>query len=84
MLTRCKNAPRGVRAALWRLASHWWLFLADRYRVADHRVGCIAVHPRLDRDRGILLGVLFLFGMIDEFLVATVCSASGHPSSTCR
>jgi len=46
---------------------------ADRNRAA-HRGGCVAVHPRLDCYRGVLLGVLFLFGRLDEFLIASVRS----------
>jgi uncharacterized membrane protein HdeD (DUF308 family) len=63
---------RGVRAALWRLAGPWWLFLLTG--IAWLIIAWVALRftPASIATVGVLLGVLFLFGMIDEFLIAAV------------
>jgi uncharacterized membrane protein HdeD (DUF308 family) len=63
---------RGFRAALWRLAGPWWLFLLTG--IAWLIIAWVALRftPASIATVGILLGVLFLFGMIDEFLIAAV------------
>ena len=63
--------PR-TRAALWRLAGPWWIFLLTGIawlviswvvlRFAHASVGTV----------GVLMGVLFLFGMVNEILIASV------------
>jgi uncharacterized membrane protein HdeD (DUF308 family) len=63
---------RGVRGALWRLAGPWWMFLLTG--IAWLIIAWVALRftPASIATVGILLGVLFLFGMIDEFLIAAV------------
>jgi uncharacterized membrane protein HdeD (DUF308 family) len=63
---------RGFRAALWRLAGPWWLFLLTG--IAWLIIAWVALRftPASIATVGVLLGVLFLFGMIDEFLIAAV------------
>jgi uncharacterized membrane protein HdeD (DUF308 family) len=67
-----REGPRGIRAALWRLAGPWWLFLLSG--VAWLIIAWVALRftPASVATVGVLLGVLFLFGMIDEFLIAAV------------
>ncbi len=67
-----QERTRGVRAALWRLAGPWWLFLLTG--IAWLIIAWVALRftPASIATVGILLGVLFLFGMIDEFLIASV------------
>jgi uncharacterized membrane protein HdeD (DUF308 family) len=62
----------GFRAALWQLAGPWWLFLLTG--IAWLIIAWVALRftPASIATVGILLGVLFLFGMIDEFLIAAV------------
>ena len=61
-----------TRAALWRLAGPWWLLLLTG--VAWLILSWVALRftPASVATVGVLLGVLFLFGMIDEFLIAAV------------
>jgi uncharacterized membrane protein HdeD (DUF308 family) len=65
----------GARAALWRLAGPWWLFLLTG--IAWLIVAWVALRftPASIATVGVLLGVLFLFGMVDEFLIAAVRSS---------
>jgi len=67
-----QEGTRGVRAALWRLAGPWWLFLLTG--IAWLIIAWVALRftPASIATVGVLLGVLFLFGMIDEFLIAAV------------
>jgi uncharacterized membrane protein HdeD (DUF308 family) len=60
------------RAALWRLAGPWWMFLLTG--IAWLIVGWVALRftPASVATVGVLLGVLFVFGMLDEFLIASV------------
>jgi uncharacterized membrane protein HdeD (DUF308 family) len=60
------------RAALWRLAGPWWMFLLTG--TAWLIVGWVALRftPASVATVGVLLGVLFVFGMLDEFLIASV------------
>ena len=66
---------RGARAALWRLAGPWWLFLLTG--IAWLIIAWVALRftPASIATVGVLLGVLFLFGMLDEFLIASVRSS---------
>jgi uncharacterized membrane protein HdeD (DUF308 family) len=63
---------RGARAALWRLAGPWWLFLLTG--IAWLIIAWVALRftPASIATVGVLLGVLFLFAMIDEFVIAAV------------
>jgi uncharacterized membrane protein HdeD (DUF308 family) len=63
---------RRTRAALWRLAGPWWMFLLTG--IAWLIVSWVALRftPASVATVGVLLGVLFLYGMVDEFLIASV------------
>jgi uncharacterized membrane protein HdeD (DUF308 family) len=63
---------RGASAALWRLAGPWWMFLLTG--IAWLIIAWVALRftPASIATVGALLGVLFLFAMIDEFLLAAV------------
>ena len=67
-----QDRTRGARAALWRLAGPWWLLLLTG--VAWLILSWVALRftPASVATVGILLGVLFLFGMLDEILLASV------------
>jgi uncharacterized membrane protein HdeD (DUF308 family) len=67
-----QERTRGARAALWRLAGPWWLFLLTA--IAWLIIAWVALRftPASIATVGVLLGVLFLFGMLDEFLIASV------------
>jgi uncharacterized membrane protein HdeD (DUF308 family) len=64
-----------TRAGLWRLAGPWWVFLLTG--VAWLIIGWIALRftPASVATVGALLGVLFLFSMVNEFLLASVRSS---------
>jgi uncharacterized membrane protein HdeD (DUF308 family) len=68
------DRSRGARAALWRLAGPWWLMLLTG--IAWLIIGWVALRftPASVATVGVLLGVLFLFGMLDEILIASVRS----------
>jgi hypothetical protein len=61
---------RGARAALWQLAGPWWLFLLTAIAWLIIARGALQFTPASIATVGVLLGVLFLFAMIDEFLIA--------------
>jgi len=65
----------GTRTALWRLAGPWWMFLLTG--IAWLVIAWVALRftPASVTTVGVLLGVLFLFGMLDEFLIASVRSS---------
>ncbi len=64
-----------TRAGLWRLAGPWWMFLLTG--IAWLIIGWIALRftPASVATVGVLLGVLFLFSMFNEFLLASVRSS---------
>jgi uncharacterized membrane protein HdeD (DUF308 family) len=64
-----------TRAGLWRLAGPWWLFLLTG--IAWLIIGWITLrfNPASIATVGILLGVLFLLSMINEFMIASVHSS---------
>ena len=64
-----QERTRGARAALWRLAGPWWLFLLTG--IAWLIIAWVALRftPASIATVGVLLGVLFLFVMIDEILL---------------
>jgi len=70
-----QERTRGTRAALWRLAGPWWMFLLTG--VAWLIIAWVALRftPASIATVGVLLGVLFLFAMVDEFLIASVRSS---------
>jgi uncharacterized membrane protein HdeD (DUF308 family) len=67
-----QERTRSARAALWRLAGPWWLFLLTG--IAWLIIAWIALRftPASVATVGALLGVLFLFAMVDEFFIASV------------
>jgi len=66
------TAGSRMRAGLWRLAGPWWLFLLTG--IAWLIIGWIALRftPASVATVGALLGVVFLFGMVDEFVLASM------------
>jgi uncharacterized membrane protein HdeD (DUF308 family) len=62
----------GDRAALWRLAGPWWLLLVTG--LAWLIISVMVLRFRLSSIAtvGVLLGVLFLLAMFNEFLIASV------------
>ena len=64
-----------TRAGLWRLAGPWWMFLLTG--IAWLIIGWIALRftPASVATVGVLLGVLFLFSMFNEFMLAAVRSS---------
>ena len=60
------------RAAVWRLAGPWWMFLLTG--IAWLVIGWVALRftPASVATVGVLLGVLFVYAMLDEFLIASV------------
>ena len=67
-----QDRTRGARAALWRLAGPWWLFLLTGTAWLIIAWAALRFTPASIATVGILLGVLFLFGMLDEILLASV------------
>ena len=67
-----QDRTRGGRAALWRLAGPWWLFLLTG--IAWLIIAWVALRftPASVATVGALLGVLFLFGAVDEFFIAAL------------
>jgi len=67
-----QDRARGARAALWQMAGPWWLFLLTG--IAWLIIAWIALRftPASVATVGALLGVLFLFAMVDEFFIASV------------
>jgi uncharacterized membrane protein HdeD (DUF308 family) len=67
-----QERTRGDRAALWQLAGPWWLFLLTG--IAWLIIAWVALRftPASVATVGALLGVLFLYGMADEILLAAV------------
>jgi uncharacterized membrane protein HdeD (DUF308 family) len=63
---------RGARAALWRLAGPWWLLLLTGIAWLILSWVALRFTPASVATVGVLLGVLFLFGMFDEFLLAAI------------
>jgi uncharacterized membrane protein HdeD (DUF308 family) len=60
------------RAALWRLAGPWWLFLLTGIAWLVLSWVTLRFTPASVATVGVLLGVLFLVAMLNEFLIAAV------------
>ena len=67
-----QDRTRGARAALWRLAGPWWLMLLTGIAWLILAWVALRFTPASVATVGVLLGVLFLFGMLDEILLASV------------
>jgi uncharacterized membrane protein HdeD (DUF308 family) len=61
-----------TRAALWRLAGPWWVFLLTGIAWLVLSWVSLRFNPASVPTIGVLLGVLFLFAMVDEFFIASV------------
>jgi uncharacterized membrane protein HdeD (DUF308 family) len=67
-----QDRTRGARAALWRLAGPWWLMLLTGIAWLILSWVALRFTPASVATVGVLLGALFLFGMLDEILLASV------------
>jgi uncharacterized membrane protein HdeD (DUF308 family) len=67
-----EERARGTRAALWRLAGPWWLFLVTGIAWLIISVMVLRFTPASITTVGVLMGVLFLLGALNEFLIAAV------------
>ena len=68
---RARAGARG-RAALWRLAGPWWLFLVTGIAWLIIAVMVLRFTPASINTVGVLMGVLVLLGGFTEFLEASV------------
>ena len=62
----------GARAALWRLAGPWWLFLVTGIAWLIIALMVLRFNPASITTVGVLMGVLFLVGGFNEFLISSV------------
>jgi hypothetical protein len=70
-----QERTRGAHAALWRLAGPWWLFLLTGLAWLIIAWVVLRFTPASVATVGVLLGVLSLLAMIDEFVIAPVHSS---------
>jgi uncharacterized membrane protein HdeD (DUF308 family) len=63
---------RGGRAALWRLAGPWWVFLLTGIAWLIIAWVVLRFTPASITTVGVLLGVLFLLAAVNEFMIAAV------------
>jgi uncharacterized membrane protein HdeD (DUF308 family) len=61
-----------TRAALWRLAGPWWMFLLTGIAWLLASVLILRITTASVATVGVLMGVLFLVGMLDEIFIASV------------
>jgi len=61
-----------ARAALWRLAGPWWLFLVTGIAWLIIAVMVLRFTPASVNTVGVLMGVLFLLAAFNEFLIGSV------------
>ena len=66
------NRLSGARAALWRLAGPWWLFLLTGIAWLIISVMVLRFSKASVTTVGILIGVLFLVSALNELLIAAV------------
>ena len=67
-----EERARGARAAVWRLAGPWWLFLITGIAWLIISVMVLRFTPASINTVGILMGVLFLLAGFNEFMIASV------------
>ena len=60
------------RSALWRLAGPWWLFLVTGIAWLIISVMVLRFTPASVNTVGVLMGVLFLLGAFNEFMIASM------------
>ena len=63
---------RRARAGLWRLAGPWWLFLVTGIAWLIIAWVTLRFTPASLTTVGVLMGVLFLFAMLNEVMIAAV------------
>jgi glycerol-3-phosphate acyltransferase PlsY len=65
---------RDPRAGLWRLAGPWWLLLTD---IAWLIISVVVLRFKISSITtvGVLVGVVFLLAIFNEFLIASVRSS---------
>ena len=68
---RTRMGARG-RAALWRLAGPWWLFLVTGIAWLIISLMVLRFTPASVNTVGVLMGVLFLLGGFNEFMVGSM------------
>ena len=61
-----------ARAALWRLAGPWWMFLVTGIAWLIIAVMVLRFTPASVNTVGVLMGILFLLGAFNEFLIASI------------
>jgi len=61
-----------ARAAVWRLAGPWWLFLITGIAWLIIAVMVLRITPASVTTVGVLMGALFLVGAVNEFLISAV------------
>ena len=61
-----------ARAAVWRLAGPWWLFLITGIAWLIIAVMVLRITPASVTTVGVLMGALFLVGAVNEFLLSAV------------
>ena len=66
---------RRARAGLWRLAGPWWLFLLTGIAWLIIAWVTLRFTPASLTTVGVLMGVLFLFAMLNEVMIAAVRSS---------
>ena len=66
---------RRARAGLWRLAGPWWLFLVTGIAWLIIAWVTLRFTPASLTTVGVLMGVLFLFAMLNEVMIAAVRSS---------
>jgi uncharacterized membrane protein HdeD (DUF308 family) len=67
-----EERARGARAAVWRLAGPWWLFLITGIAWLIISVMVLRFTPASINTVGILMGVLFLLAGFNEFMISSV------------
>ena len=69
---RTASLGRRADAALWRMAGPWWLFLVTGIAWLIISVMVLRFTPASINTVGILMGVLFLLGGFNEFMIGSV------------